>query len=143
LATFKAFPAMLLAKKREHRISKNQVVQFFFFFFFPKTTDSLFLSVCLSLSVCLFSYVSLFSLSLSLSQFCARIRKKNNSLKTLGWVLTTQTTASWRFRFAATPLPLFQTSALSLSLCPSVRVCLSVFFCRFLCFSVSVLDFLT
>jgi hypothetical protein len=44
LARFKAFPAMLLAKRREHRISKNQVVKFFFFFF-PKTTDSL----CVSL----------------------------------------------------------------------------------------------
>ncbi len=43
----------------------------------------------------------------------------------MGWVLTTQTTAYWRFRFAATLLPLFQTSALSLSVRPSVSVCLS------------------
>jgi hypothetical protein len=80
--------------------------------------------------------LSLFSISFSLSEFCAKIRNKNNSLKTLGWVLTKQTTASWKFRFAATLLPRFQTSALCLSL--SVRPPLCVCVCSSVVFSVSL-----
>jgi hypothetical protein len=81
--------------------------------------------------------VSLFSISFSLSEFWAKIRDKNNSLKTLGWVLTTKTIASWRFRFAATLLPHFQTSALCLSLSvrPSVCVCVRLSVSLFLSLS--------
>jgi hypothetical protein len=127
---------MLLPRKREHRILKNQALRFFF----PKTTDSLFLCLCLSLLMC----VSLFSLSLFLSQsFAPKFATRTTPSRLWdGYLPHKQPHLEDSGLLQLSSLA--SKPALCVSLCPSVPVCVCVcvFFCRFLCSSVSLLDFL-
>jgi hypothetical protein len=117
---------MLLPRKREHRILKNQVLQFFF----PKTTDSF--CLCLSLLMC----VSLFSLSLSLSQsFAPKFATRTTPSRLWdGYLPNKQPHLENSGLLQLSSLA--SKPALCVSLCPSVPLCVCV--CVLLSFSLSL-----
>ncbi len=126
---------MLLAKRREHRISKNQVVQFFFFFF-PKTTDSLCVSLFRSLSfnMCL----SFLYLCLCLSLAPEFARRTTPSGLWDGYLPHKQPHLADSGLLQLSSLSSKPALCLCLSVRPSVRVCLSVCLSSSVGFSVSL-----